>query len=224
MEQQIIKGELWSRTQVKNNILAVWNATNESDKFDWYQAANNYAHELANVSPSNDGYHLDVSRACGVIAALSPMIHWNQNKKLARELIEDARLLNVWVIAESMACLKSNARKAAAILLSDGSDDEILNILHGKKTSAFYLNIKYPEKAISMTMDRHAISIALGRKITKGEEKYFQLTVAQYEFLVECYRWTAAKLGINPLILQSATWVLWRREGRNIELPYYLPF
>lgn len=224
MEQQIIKDDVWSRTQVKNNILAVWNATSDVDRFDWYQAANHYAHELANVSPSNDGYHLDVSRACGVIAALSPMLHWNQNKKLARELIEDAKLLNIWAIVEDMKCLKANARKAGYILLSDGSDDAILSILHGKKTSAFYLNMRYPDKAISMTMDRHAISIAFGMKITKEDEKYFQLTAGQYKFLVECYRWTAAKLGVNPLILQSATWVLWRREGRNTELPYYLPF
>lgn len=224
MVQQIIKGEVWKRSQVSKNILAVWSATTESDRFDWYLAANNYAHELANISPSNDGYHLDVARACGVIAALSPMIHWNNNKKLARQLIEDARFLNVWIIVESMACLKANARKAGLILLSDGSDDAILSILKGRKTSAFYLNMRYPDKSISMTMDRHAISIAIGRKITKDEAKYFNLTAAQYKFLVECYRWTAAKIGVNPLILQSATWVLWRREGRNTELPYTIDF
>jgi len=223
MEQQFYNKQ-YTRTQVKNNILKVWDATNETDRFDWYKAANDFAHGLANIAPSNDGYHLDVARACGVIAALSPMVHWNRNKKLARELIEDSKLLNVWIIVDHMACLKANARKAAAILLSDGSDDAILDILKGKKTSAFFLNILYPNKAISLTMDRHAISIALGRKITKGEEKYLQLTAGQYKFLVECYRWTAAKLKVNPLILQSATWVLWRKEGRNTELPYYLDF
>lgn len=213
----MIKGEVWSRTQVKNNILAVWEATNETDRFDWYYTAYRFAVNLTDLDPDRFQGNVGVlGRACGIIAALSPMIHWNQNKKLAIQLYNRPN--------DRLACLQSNARKAKQILECNGSDDAILKILKGKKTSAFFLNIRYPNKSVSMTMDRHAISIALGKKITKEDEKYFQLTGNQYKFLVECYRWTAAKIGINPLLLQSATWVLWRREGRNTELPYYLPF
>lgn len=214
MEQQIIKSEVWTRTQVKNNILKVWDATSNADRFDWYQEAYYFAISLTNLDPDSAA----LGRACGVIAALSPMLHWNQNKKLAKHLIANP------ADYPNLKCLKANAKKAYDILMSDGSDDAILTILNGKKTSAFFLNIRYPNKAISLTMDRHAISIAIGRKIRKDETKYFQLTAGQYKFLVECYRWTAAKLGINPLLLQSATWVLWRREGRNTELPYSLDF
>ena len=217
MEQQIIKGEVWTRTQVKNNIMKVWNATNDNDRFDWYQAAYQFAVSLTDLDPDRCSPHIgSLGRACGVIAALSPMVHWNHNKKLAIQLYNRP--------GDRLGCLQTNARKAYQILHCDGKDDTILGILKGKKTSAFFLNIRYPDKAISMTMDRHAISIALGRKITKDESKFFQLTAGQYKFLVECYRWTAAKLEINPLTLQSATWVLWRREGRNTELPYYLDF
>jgi len=215
MEQQIIKSEVWTRTQVRNNILKVWDATTENDRFDWYGKARNFAIDLT----FHNMPQVTVTKACGVIAALSPMVSWKRNMLLAEHIIMNPER---W---EKLGCLKSNARKAYEIINSlNGSEDAILKILHGRKTSAFFLNILYPEKAISLTMDRHAISIAMGRKITKDETKYFQLTAGQYKFLVECYRWTAAKLGVNPLLLQSATWVLWRREGRNTELPYSLNF
>lgn len=214
MEQQIIKGEVWTRTQVKNNILKVWNATTENDRFDWYGMARNFAVDMT--------FHnmplVSVTKACGVIAAISPMMSWKRNMILAEDIIRNP---DGWA---KLGCLKNNAKKAYEIIHSDGQEDTILDILKGKKTTAFFLNILYPEKAISLTMDRHAISIAMGRKITKDDAKFFQLTAGQYKFLVESYRWTAAKLGVNPLILQSATWVLWRQEGRNTELPYKLDF
>lgn len=213
----MIHGEEWSRVQVKNNILAVWNATSYHDRFDWYGSANLFAHNVASLS--NDmGRFTSVIKVCGVIAALSPMIQWKRNMELAQHVVLNP---DRW---EKLGCLKNNAKKAYDIINSNGSEDAILAILRGKKTSAFFLNMLHPDKAISMTMDRHAISIALGRKIRKEEAKFFQLTAGQYKFLVESYRWTAAKIGVNPLILQSATWVLWRREGRITELPYTLDF
>ena len=115
--------------------------------------------------------------------------------------------------AEDMPCLKANARKAKAILESNGSEAEILDILKGNKVCAFFLNILHPDKAISITIDRHALSIALGYWIT--DEQVRTMTANQYEFFVQCYRWTAASLGINPLLLQSTTWETWRRIKNN---------
>jgi len=206
MAQQF-KNMTLTRVKVRNNILAIWNETSENDRFDWYGEAHKFAVELcitANLPRDTE----NIAKACGVIAALSPMSSWELNKKNAQQLIEDSILFNVWDVAQSLPCLKSNARKAGAILLSDGSDQAILDILKGPKTSAFFLNIMYPDKAISLTMDRHAISIAVGLKLKKDK---MQMTAGQYDFFQECYRWTAAKLGVNPLILQSATWVVWRK-------------
>jgi hypothetical protein len=59
-----------------------------------------------------------------------------------------------------------------------------------------------------LTIDRHAVSIAVGEKLSDDK---LQMTAGQYEFFQETYRWTAAQLGVNPLILQSATWVVWRK-------------
>jgi len=207
MAQQF-KNETLTRTKVKNNILEIWNQSSEEDRYDWYGKANQFARGLADLQTVGLSTGDDVARVCGVIAALSPMCSWDINKRLALQMVTEAKLLNVWVIADSMPCLKSNSKKAAAILLSDGSDSAILDILKGPKTSAFFLNIMYPDKAISLTMDRHAISIAVGRKLPKDK---MLMTAKQYDFFQECYRWTAAKLGVNPLILQSATWLVWRK-------------
>lgn len=198
MSVQSFKNQKLTRVKVRNNILKVWSQTTENDRFDWYGNAHGYAVKLAGLkSIANDQ---NIAKACGIIAALSPMCSWDINRRLAKQfiLVQDP---------EKMPCLKANARKAYKILHSDGSDAAILDILKGPKTSAFFLNIMYPDQAISLTMDRHAISIAVGYKLAKDK---MQMTAGQYEFFQETYRWTAAQLGVNPLILQSATWVAWR--------------
>ena len=221
---QKFKGLDLTRTQVKNNILKVWDYTTNQDRHDWYQEAHEYAVQLIWEATDVEYRHAArydkprISKACGVISALSPMVLWKVNKRLAWELIVDQHGEG-W---EDLKCLKANAKKAWLIIQSDGSDDAILGILKGQKTSAFYLNIRYPEKAICLTIDRHALSIALGVRITKDNDELFQMTAKQYEFFQECYRWTAAKIGVSPLILQSATWLLWRREKRNYNLPLTL--
>ncbi len=203
MSQQF-KNTTLTRVKVRNNILKVWEQTTEEDRFDWYQGAHDFACKLASISiRETHDYNKDVARACGVIAALSPMVSWDRNKTLAIQLYNRPEAWNI------LGCLKASAKKAYNIIQSDGSDQAILEILKGKKTSAFFLNILYPDQAISLTIDRHALSIAVGQKLSDDK---LQITAGQYEFFQECYRWTAAQLGINPLILQSATWVVWRRK------------
>jgi len=193
---------------VRNNILKVWEQTTANDRYDWYREALIFAHEITRKA-NELGRYTTARKACGVIAALSPMVKWEKNLELAYMLVVQD------VSPEDMPCLKTNARKAKAILESNGSDPAILEILSGKKVSAFFLNIQYPDDSIHLTMDRHAVSIAIGKKLT--DEK-LQMTAGQYEFLSECYRYTAAKLGINALLLQSATWLFWRRNGRSTEI------
>ena len=100
-------------------------------------------------------------------------------------------------------------KKAADILaLQDPTTDEIVEILNGQKIVNFFHNIRYPKTSRNVTIDRHALSIAVGKKLTDEKMK---LTKAQFEFFEHCYRWTADNLGISPLLLQSATWVKWRQ-------------
>ena len=70
------------------------------------------------------------------------------------------------------------------------------------------MNMRYPDSGEYVTVDRHAIAVALGRIATDEEQS---LSKKQYEFLKDCYVWTAEQLGIKPLLLQSITWVAWKR-------------
>lgn len=192
MIKQVFKHEVLSRTRVRNNILKIWEATSDEERRDWYSEANSFGIDLA-------GYRIKPRKAFGVIAALSPVKRWEENKILARDMIYSGD-------CGHMSQFKSKARD---ILDSDGSDEEILRILNGRKISAFYLNITYPNKADYITIDRHALSVALGRFVR--DEDYVGITAKQYEFFTQCYTLAAMKVGVSPVLMQSATWLKWRK-------------
>lgn len=197
MIKQVFKGENLTRTKVKNNILRVWKMTNNEEKEDWYGEAKQWAEVMGTV---ND---VEVGKVCGVIAALSPLKTWSQNLTIARDFI----------VTGEAGHMKQFVVKAKAIVDSDGTDESILSILNGRKISAFYLNIKYPNKANNVTIDRHALSVALGKWVT--DEDYAGMTAKQYEFFVQCYIMAAMDVDTTPLVMQSATWVKWRKIKKD---------
>lgn len=194
---QIFKGKNLTYTKVKNNILRVWELTSEAEKSDWYQQANEIATSQGNK------YNHEPSKVCGIMAALSPVKTWSQNIICMEQLLK----------TNDCGHMKAFKNKARDILKSDGSDAAILKVLNGNKISSFYLNIRYPDKAEIVTIDRHALSIALGYWIT--DEDHQGMTTKQYEFFVRCYVLAAAKVDVKPLLMQSATWVKWRKIKKN---------
>lgn len=192
------KGQTLTRTKVKNNILKVYNLTTEEERYDWYQEANEYS-EVISKYISKDNSIKDKRKACGVIAALSPVKTWKENKRQALQFIETG----------DCGHMKQFKDKAARIIDCDGSDEEILAILNGRKISAFYLNIMYPNKANNVTIDRHALSVALGYWVT--DDDYSGITANQYAFFVQCYILASVKADVSPLVMQSSTWLRWRK-------------
>ena len=202
------KGETLTRTKVKNNILKIYNLTTEEERFDWYQDANDYAEELSWLGVFTNTEKEDGSahrKACGVIAALSPLKTWQQNKKIAYDLIETGEAGHI----------KQFVDKANKIIDCDGSDEAILAILNGRKITSFYLNIMYPHKAEFVTIDRHALSIALG--CWTSEKDYAGMTANQYNFFVQCFTLAAMKADISPVLMQSSTWVRWRKIKKEFK-------
>jgi hypothetical protein len=188
------KGETLTTTKVKNNILRVWDSCSEDEKYDWYMDANVYAKK---ISEENNYPH---SVACGVIAALSPLKRWETNKAIAEDILKTGEAGHIETFVD----------KAKMIMLCDGSDETILEILNGRKISSFYMNIKNPSDPTNVTIDRHALSICLGRKVK--EEDYRGITKNQYSFFVDCFKVAAEKVGVSPLLMQSATWVKFRKS------------
>ena len=191
--KQIYKGELLSRTKVKNNILSFYHKSSNEDRRDWYAEANLFAKELS------EQYDISISICVGVISALSPVKTWSQNKICADKMIAVGKSNH----------MKQFENKAKEILSSDGSDKSILGILRGSKISSFYLNIMYPNNSENVTIDRHALSVSLGKWIT--DEDYRGMTKVQYQFFVDCYKYTAKLIEISPLLLQSSTWEVFRK-------------
>jgi len=142
-------------------------------------------------------YNITVNQVLGIVSALSPLKEWEKNKEIAVDFI----------LTGDCGHMGANKRKARAILDCDGSDDKILEILSGPKTSRFYMNMMYPD-GTGVTVDRHAIAIAIGRTATNKEQA---LTPKAYTFIEKCYIMTAETLGLDPLHLQSITWQAWKR-------------
>jgi hypothetical protein len=209
MKKVRIGNKEYSRTVIKNNILKVYNLSLESEKNDWYLEAHNFGVEVSTFMKSFRKYNITVNQVLGIVSALSPLKEWEKNKEIAVDFI----------LTGDCGHMGANKRKARAILDCDGSDDAILEILKGPKTSRFYLNMMYPYGSGvtlyrslyphgGVTVDRHAIAIAIGRTATDKEQS---ISSSVYDFLEECYIMTSEMLGLTPLHLQSITWQAWKR-------------
>jgi hypothetical protein len=213
-----IGGIDYSRTKIKNNIMKVYNVSLESEKNDWYKEANVFGSQVSEFLSGFMSRDVSKRQVLGIVSALSPLKEWSKNKDLAVDLI----------MSGDCGHMKLNKQKALDILnlqyTGNGHpmdsqrdevfkeenvyyDDEILKILNGDKTKRFYLNMVYPSGG-GVTVDRHAIAIAIGRTATDKEQS---ISSAVYTFLEDCYIMTSETLGLTPLHLQSITWQAWKR-------------
>lgn len=191
------KGNTLSRTKVGNHIKKVWYLANKQEKAHfWYQSARVYAHSITT-------HNLSVSHTAGIISGLSPQKLWEQNKQLAKEFIAFDKCGHMGECVK-----KARAIKNVPELYSDSADIEIWNILNGNKTQRFYWCIKYPLSRKYVVVDRHSLSVALGRVAT---DKEMSMTDNHYQFFEDCYKRTADELKIIPSYLQSVTWETWIR-------------
>ncbi len=113
----------------------------------WYSAAHDFALEL---DPSN------LERAAGVIAALSPRLSWELNMRQAKR---------AYLLGEATGGLGNSCRSATRIL----NGEHWTEVLRGPKVRAFAASIIDPHDSGAVVIDRHALSIALGRQV--GEKR-----------------------------------------------------
>ena len=185
----------YSRTKLQNNIKRTYKLSLGSEFNNWYQEANDFGSDVAKL------FDIPLSKVLGVVSVLSPLKEWSNNKKLAIQFISSG----------DCGHMKNNKKKAREILALDidsALEFNILKIINGQKTTAFFLNMMYPNRKDYVTIDRHAVAIAIGRNATENEQS---LTGKQYTFLRDCYIIVANKLGLAPLHLQSITWQTWKR-------------
>ena len=146
----------------------------------WYPKVRAMAARLA------DKYNRPLFQVVGVIAALSP------RNKFGRNMVDAECILRYGEIAV-VATFGANKRKALAILSATDSN-EVVDLLSGKKVTAFYNNIMEPNGR-AVTIDVWMLRL-MGQK-----------TSVDYDSLAGTIRYIARELGLKPAALQAITWV-----------------
>ena len=203
MKTTTINGIKISRTIMRNNILRVWYKTTEQQRYDWYYEAYKWGVSClhtANMQFSEE----NMNKVCGVIAALSPVKSWDQNKKIALDFI----------LTGKCGHFKSLQNKALMIMNSTGECADVLRILNGQKIKAFYHNIRYTHKSNLVTIDRHAVRVAINYYFS---DKDGIVSPEQNKMLQWAYISAAEKVGVSPSLIQSATWVYIRQNKQMLK-------
>jgi hypothetical protein len=200
MDNLKFKGIELIATEVQANILDMYmhKEAYQFRDFDWYlKDAHEFARRLAYL------YKVSLRVASYVVSALSPQMPWEggarDNKIVSHRLFK----------GEHTTQTKANEDKAKRLLVTKTikQSDKVILGTNAWKTWSFADNIHRPLTSIRVTIDTHAIGVALGRRAYKHEK---QLTAKQYKWIADCYREVASKLGIRPSMLQSVTWQTFR--------------
>lgn len=175
-----------------SNVLAVYNGASADamrDGLSWYLDAHNYARVML-------PHHVEMG--AGIIAALSPMNGWENNKRKAAQLVRQN--------GDGTGCgLYRNVAKAVRIY----NGETPLDVLGGDKVRAFYQTILDPHGDIDPVIDRHAFDIAVGER-TDEKRRGILSRKGVYSEFAHVYREAALIAGIGSAQMQAITWVAWR--------------
>lgn len=178
-------------TPTTKNVLAVYDSATADqvrEGLSWYLDAHRFARSLDRRNPA---------RAAGVIAALSPMMGWDANKRQAAIAFEEGTAMGLG--------LDNNCVKATRILHGENP----LDVLGGRKVVSFYNTILDPLGFTIPVIDRHAFDIAIG-KVTDDAAKSILGRKGMYDAFGKVYVNAAKRAGISAPQMQAITWVAWR--------------
>lgn len=205
-----VKINLIDDRHIISNIFELYQKASISDIYHgarWYKEANNIAKLYSYI------YSVPLIKVCAVISALSPRVKWSTN------LVATDILLNSYVnggISEALNCriagFHSNKKKAIAILDNWEATFKLYDTQRksGHKTANFANNILNYSDGNFVTIDNHAINIALG---TVGIQ-YKGLSKKQYDTVVCAYKDAAQELNLLSCDLQAITWLTYKRINR----------
>jgi hypothetical protein len=161
----------------------------------WYEGAHSEAVRIAALS----GF--SVSQASGIIAALSPMKAWADNLKLAERV----------ALGDFSGHTGVQLDKCRAII--EGRPPE--QVLGGRKTIAFYWSILNSGKCDHVTVDRHIISAAFGRKLTDRELATTHRPRTQYTQIERTVQSIASDRGAFAAQVQATIWTTWIKQNHK---------
>ena len=167
----------------------------------WYPKAHDFAATIAHEVGHS------VSTAAAVVAAVSPRMGWDQNRRLAERILRTGDT--------SSGYLGAGLQRARRLL--DG--DRPFDVLQSRKVLNFYVSI-LTAGADGVCVDRHAFDVATNTR--HGEDDRPGIHPQRYDRVAQCYRNAARILrketGIQNLSaaeVQATTWVAWRNRIRE---------
>jgi len=185
-----------------SRILMIYHAATEQEKREgltWYWDANRFALNLAKR------HGVTHRQTCGIIAALSPQITWENNLKLAEQFL---RTKGRTASLQS----KANIRKARRILKGENPAEVLRGSSphRGQKTRNFFHCILEPNASAPVCLDRHAWALVNGERWSTEKQRQTLERVGVYAATAETFRQVAQTLELIPSQLQAITWVAWR--------------
>lgn len=190
-------------TPTVENVLSIYRRSTAADMAEgmaWYHTAHKWA-----VDHTHGRTHL-VMRNAGIVAALSPMNEWKQNKRKAEEVISKRGRITVVKGQPNGIGLGDNVVKAIRIY----NGEYPLDVLKGFKVRAFYQTILDPYGDFDPVVDRHAFDIAVGMRTNDKARSALQRK-GVYDMFANIYREAARQANIGAAEMQATTWVAWKR-------------
>lgn len=142
----------------------------------WYRESRREARRLSRE------HGVPLSRAAGVIAALSPRVRWSENVRLADDALAGRRV----------GALKTSVRKAERIV----NGARPLDVLKGPKTRAFY-------RAIMGSEDAAVVDVWMLRAAGWPTDA---VTPKQYERVADALRAAAMDADVATATMQATVW------------------
>jgi hypothetical protein len=175
-------------------ILARWDRSTADDLaagLEWYATARRSAARIA------ESAGLSVRTVAGIIAALSPRVHWRTN------LVWAATLALASTAGLPCPPVSFGSARDKAWRIARGADP--LSVLSGPKVVRFYRNLM--GDCDSVTVDVWTALAAEGRSVSRAPDR------RRYLLIEESYRQAARILGRSPRDVQAAVWVQIRGSG-----------
>lgn len=217
-----------------HHIVDHWDASTSEEKAQgkrWYPDAHLVAKSIAKLHPGITDDKEAAHKGAGVLSAYSPQAGWWANQHNAARSFHEQRALGK---GEGIMIMSSHATAAQKIL--DGQPHH--EALKGPKTQDFASLIEHGgykpqseedakagkprEHSDKVVVDRHALSVAAGRRLNADDVKGFpSQSRKHYEVVANHYRKAAAVISdregreVPPHEVQAVTWLA--RQRLNAE-------
>jgi hypothetical protein len=206
------------------NVISHWEQSTPEEKQQgarWYPDAHHVAKAIAKLNPDIKDDREASHKGAGVLSAYSPQQGWWANQHNAAR-----SFLNKKAVGKGEGIMVMSSHATAAQKILDGEDHQ--KALKGPKTQDFAHLIEHggnDEKgnpSHRVVVDRHALSVAAGRRLDADDVKGFPSQNRHYyEHVAQQYRTAAAVLSdregrqIPPHEVQAVTWLT--RQRLNAE-------